>query len=674
MSIDFNQLGVDFRDWWDDASFYGPAPFFGFPPPTYRDNTKRGEALPYYLDENALKLLRDRSRALCSSNEFAICGVDNLRNFTVGTGFKYSARLADSDDRDMTYKKDPLVKDVQKFIDLFSEANDLPEREAESSQRADVDGEAFIRLFKRDDGMTLLRFVEPELIRSLGGVTDPKFSFGIETEPNDVETILNYWVIEAPMQSYTPVSVPESEIVHIKLNSRSTAKRGVPTFYPIEQNLRRAEGLLTNMSMMAKTRAGIAMIRYFEGTQKSAAQTFVDGQKEMTATDPFTNVQLSFERVRPGTILNAGKSIKYEFPHSNSGAAEFILVLQAELRACAARLNMPEWMFSADASNSNYSSSFVAESSATKMFGQRQDLLRRKWGQGRYGVKKSIIWRAIENAIEAGILPAEVKEKIKIVVEAPSLNSRDGDREASMNKVYADMKVKSRRTIQHEIGLDGEEEDKMIRADDLAPPPTADQPIQGEKPIQPGQVQTRQAVARNYSKVSESLPDTLDDSFSPDDPDVAIGADEMDRQELAALREQIAKLEGMLTVRVMSESQASHDSGTHIHLPENVGASIASGVAEGLKGMPPAQHIHNHEHKEVINIPAIEIPPAAPVNFTAGDVIVPPIVIPQAPSVVVPPAQVKVMPAEPAPERKPRKVRIVRDKKTGRPEGLEEVE
>jgi predicted double-glycine peptidase len=519
MSIDLNTYGTFGPFDWAELTgndWFGTGPLTSFPPPAYRDNYKRGEALPFYLDENQLKRLRDKSRILCSQNEFAICAIDNLKHYCVGTGFKYEAKSIDTDSPDRE-----LEKRVNEFLCLFQEANDLPEREAEASNRCDVDGECFIRLFEDPDepGMSLLRFVEPELIKTPHGEFQSVDSFGVKNKPGDVETVQGYWVIEDPISQYTPGLVPETDIVHIKLNTRSTAKRGVPTLYPIELNLKRAESLLANMTAMAKARAAVAMIRHMNGTNRSNAEALTQSKTEVSATDPTTGAAINIERWRPATVITAPKNVEYEFPNMGAGAAEFVAVLQADLRAAAARLNMPEWMFTADASNSNYSSAFVSESACVKMFMQRQDLYARKWGFGRYGQRKSVVWRAIERAIDAGILPLEVKEKIKVVVVTPSLLARDGDREASMNKVYADMKVKSRATIQKEIGLDPKEEDEAIRNDEMRKEMeeaalAAASPIQGKEPIQTGQAQAKLAVARNYGQAESVLDIRQDDGIS----------------------------------------------------------------------------------------------------------------------------------------------------------------
>ncbi len=52
MSMDLTTFGLGAYEWADMADWgFGVNPLVGFPPPVYRDNFKRGEALPFYLDE-----------------------------------------------------------------------------------------------------------------------------------------------------------------------------------------------------------------------------------------------------------------------------------------------------------------------------------------------------------------------------------------------------------------------------------------------------------------------------------------------------------------------------------------------------------------------------------------------------------------------------------------------
>ena len=103
---------------------------------------------------------------------------------------------------------------------------------------------------------------------------------------------------------------------------------------------------------------------------------FVAGQADATAVNPATGQTTNFRRYAPGTILDAMAGTDYEFPAAAIDAASYVAVLQAELRAIAARLVMPEFMFTSDASNANYSSTMVAEGPAVKMFDRlQQDMI-----------------------------------------------------------------------------------------------------------------------------------------------------------------------------------------------------------------------------------------------------------------------------------------------------------
>src|SRR4029434_6567283 len=79
-----------------------------------------------------------------------------------------------------------------------------------------------------------------------------------------------------------------------------------------------------------------------------------------------------FKRYAPGTILDAHADVEYDFPAAPLDAAAYVAVLQAELRAIASRLVMPEFMLTSDASNANYSSTLVAEGPAMRMFARLQ--------------------------------------------------------------------------------------------------------------------------------------------------------------------------------------------------------------------------------------------------------------------------------------------------------------
>lgn len=437
----------DPRDIYGEVDGFYPVPPGGVPP-YYWNSKKRGEVLPVYTTWLQLKGIRDRSRRLCAENEFAICAVENRRNYVIGDGFTYRAT-----------GDEELATMVQSILDAWASTIEIASYEAEAMERLDRDGEYFLRCFPRESGLLELRFVEPEHVKDMAGdIYSPAYSFGIVSDPNDIETVLGYNIIMRPWENDITEFVPAEEIIHDTLNVPRTAKRGLPTFYAVENNLRRAEDLLASMGSMAKARAKIALIRKLLNTTQSAAQTLTDSLKVAQYDDPMTSTPVNIERMRYGTILTSSGNVDYEFPGGNLAAGSFVEILQAELRAVAARLQMPEWMLTVDASNANFSSSLIAGTPSDKSFRFLQRKLCRRFGESRHPFRKSAAWRQIEYAIKLGVLPPEVVYKVKIQCEPPSLEVRDRASEAQVNQMYLDMGIKSPQTIAQEQGLDYEQE------------------------------------------------------------------------------------------------------------------------------------------------------------------------------------------------------------------------
>ena len=73
--------------------------------------------------------------------------------------------------------------------------------------RLDRDGEAFLRFFVASDGMTFVRFIEPSRIYAPAeAVRDPSLSYGIATDPHDVETATAYFVDGVPVDAASDLS------------------------------------------------------------------------------------------------------------------------------------------------------------------------------------------------------------------------------------------------------------------------------------------------------------------------------------------------------------------------------------------------------------------------------------------------------------------------------------
>lgn len=451
----------------NDPSEYGAFQFpnagmGGFVNPAqlaFRDNYLSGEQLPIYLSWWQLKSIRDRARFVFATNEFAHGLVQCFQSFVVGSsGFKW--RVASIDLKDPI--PEDLLKRCQASLDIFREYNNMVDVENEIVYRLHVDGEVFLRKFPQANGMLVIRFIEPELVR--GYATDigsPKDSFGIVCEEDDINSVIGYQVILKPSVSREPTFIPAEEIVHIKIGTNANAKRGLTTFYPVFQNLTNCEDILASTVTMAKARAKIAMIRKVNNVAPDSMASLVDSQIDATlngSTNLGATENIGLERFGYGSIITAPANIDYEFPGANVDASGLIQVLQANLRSLATRFGISETLMSGDASNNNYSSALIAEAPARRTFERWQGIVGRSLAECRFEPNKSLAWSQIHLAADHGIIPKEILKNIKVTCEAYSLQSREHQKEAEMNNVYHSMGVKSIQTIRSELGLDNDTE------------------------------------------------------------------------------------------------------------------------------------------------------------------------------------------------------------------------
>jgi capsid protein len=406
-----------------------------------------------YANEQQLAEIRGQCRALAVSNEYAINGHENRISYIVGSGHSYRVTAARS-----AGVPPALLAEVQAVLDEFVRVNKWHKRQQEIVRRKDRDGECFLRLFSAADGTTRVRFVEPgQVAAPVERATDPSASFGVQTDPADVENVLGYW-IDGQLTA-------AAEIQHRKANVDANVKRGLPLFYPVRKNLRRAEKLLRNMSTVAEIQSAIALIRKHQAATGAALDQFVRETSDATIDRPQQAAPQHFRRYAPGTIVDATAGIDYEFPVAGIDASRFVTVLQAELRAIASRLVMPEFMLSSDASNANYSSTMVAEGPAVKMFDRLQhDMIEDD---------VELLWRVVAAAVAAGRLPAEALVAVDIRAVAPSLAVRDRLREAQADQILVKSGAMSIDTMSMRHGLDPQQERQLSAHGQECAPGTA---------------------------------------------------------------------------------------------------------------------------------------------------------------------------------------------------------
>lgn len=420
-----------------------------------------GDALPVddsdFRDEPTLSWARAVTRVLSRSNPFAICGHENRISYIVGTGHVY--RVAPKDD-EVKVSPEQLAK-AQAVIDRFTKANRWEFCQQEIVRRLDRDGEVFLRKYDGEadeDGKstTILRFIEPaEVYRPDNKKDDPNAAFGIQTAKDDATTVEGYWV--------NGDLVEAKEIQHRKANVDCNVRRGRPTFWAARHLLRSAVETLLNIGATSDIQTRIAMIRRTPGVNRDAMQAVRTREADFQRANPATGKIENYKRYQRGSIIDVKEGVEYDFPAAGIDVSEYGLGVQAELRAVAAMVVMPEFMFTADASNANYSSTMVAEGPSVRNFERLQST------QRTYDLE--LMWPELEKAAESGEITAETLAAIQIQVTMPTLAVRDKLEEAQTYQIYLDKRILSPQTVTGKLGEKYEQEQKSIKEHDAANPP-----------------------------------------------------------------------------------------------------------------------------------------------------------------------------------------------------------
>jgi Phage portal protein, lambda family len=470
----------------DSPDFFYP--YIGENLPFNLDNRLKGELLPVYITEYGLKLLRDYSRWLAAFNPYAINALENRVSYIAGKGFGYSAvpvaRVGSYRHGDLE-----LCRLCQAVWDDFADRVDWGMWEQYLVRKVDVDGEAFLRFFHTGGGKVTIRPIEPEHVRSPGDQSAHR-SFGIETPEYDIMDTLGFWVVLNPALSWTPTFVSAEDVIHIKETCTvggPSSKRGYPLLIPVRQNLQRALNLLQYMSALARAQSSIAMTRKWKQYGAAAISAWQQNNADVQGQSWFSGQQRYGKQYGPATVLDIPENVEYEFPATKIGAAALVDVLQAELRAVASRLVMPEYMIGSNAENANYSSTLVAEAPSVKIFERIQASYARHFGDGRKGEPKhcGVWWRVIRAAVDWGRLPREVLTRVKSHVEPPMVAARDQEKETTRYSTLNEKGVLSKDTWSKKEGLERDREKAQIEKEQAEQQSAAPQGMPGQPGAQP---------------------------------------------------------------------------------------------------------------------------------------------------------------------------------------------
>ena len=210
------------------------------------------------------------------------------------------------------------------------------------------------------------------------------------------------------------------------------------------------------MSVVAGIQSAIAIIRKHGAGTRSSVRQFVQGQADAQIAAGSGRTSL-LQRYAPGTILDAFAGTDYEFPAAAVDAGRYVAVLQAELRAIAARLVMPEFMLTSDASNANYASTMIAEGPAVRMFQRLQSEMIQD--------DLALLRRVLATAVRGGRLAEASLSAIDVQGVPPSLAVRDRYKEAKADEVLVHNGAMSPQTMALRHGLDPDRERRLMNPD-----------------------------------------------------------------------------------------------------------------------------------------------------------------------------------------------------------------
>ncbi len=382
-------------------------------------------------------------RYLFYKNCFAKNAINNIRFYTVGSGFTY--KVSAKDQANQTDKG--FAEQVQRYLDEAVEESDLRCIERELVTRCERDGEAFVGKYADEDSQIDLRLREPAEVASPLGYLDGtqgQWHFGIDVSENDAESVLGFCVGGR--------YVDASEMKHLKLNVDANVPRGISTLWTPKDALEDACKALKAVTRTATIQSSIPWVKYSDATG-GVVGSLLAGNADFSRTKPNGQTQYK-QRIAPGTALDAPAGTKYEFPTTGVDVVKMTEAIQANLRAAASALTMPEWMLTGKL-DAKYANAEISEGPTGYMIGEKQEIYT--------GFLREIIMDWI-----LGPKFGERLKVLKITVMAPDSGQGQTIEEAQVSQIQLQNGVKSRSTWAREAGYDPEAEKLEIAKEDEA--------------------------------------------------------------------------------------------------------------------------------------------------------------------------------------------------------------
>jgi len=396
-------------------------------------------------DEMDLETIVEDSRVAYWRNPYIRGAVDRFVDYAVGNGFTL----------DLESESEPAREYLER-LERGTPTSALGQQfHREVILRALIDGEAFVRKFPRGaSGLPEYRFVDP--LR----VTDPTgtISHGIETVPGDIQTPRYYYIVQSSVTMQAE-RVPASEIWHFKLAKFSDVKRGRPWTEPALPEAKMFAQWKKDRYILNKVRSSIAMIQKVKGGATRVTAISQQGMVSQSASGTGSNA--ANKSPRPGTVLTTNDGVDIQMRPLNIGAGDTVEDGRTFGLAIAVALGVPEFLVLGDASNSNYSSTLIAEGPFVKQIHAFQ---------AAYGADlgRKFIPALMMEGVRGGVVAQG--EPLWAEVHGDQVEARDKKVDTEVAILQIDAGLSSRETAQGKLGFDHELEAERMAAEFQAHP------------------------------------------------------------------------------------------------------------------------------------------------------------------------------------------------------------
>ncbi len=379
--------------------------------------------------------------------------------------------------RDCTVTAKDEAPEVQEYWEDWSEFNNWDMRAKESFRRLLRDGEYFLRKFEPvgQGKYEQLRFIEPaEIINPNGIYGWGIHSFGIECDPNDVETPLFYYRKYAVNNTDHWERILAEEIIHVKIMVDSDVKRGMSFLIGISEYFTKYKSWLDDRIRLNKIRNLFSLVAKPQGA--AAASKLKSQFADVTGKTP-TGGTAKKQLPKPGSVLIA-KGVDWKYESLNIDASDTKDDGRAIELMISKGANLPEYISRGDASNANYASTSVSESPFVKAMEAWQDVTEKPF--------KRVFKERIEYAKGKTILPENSeKTNVEIIngkeivttekvptdtgctINFPTLVHRDVEGETKALILQNNQKLVSKDTASGRLGYDYKEEKQKIEKEEI---------------------------------------------------------------------------------------------------------------------------------------------------------------------------------------------------------------